>query len=229
MKFGKKLNSISLGQGHGPIAEKMMNLASERGSWILLANCHLAISWMPRLEAVVEQYDPDAIHRDYRLWLTSMPSDGFPVSILQNSVKMTCEPPRGIKANIKISYVPYTDAWMSSQPKEMPFKKLLFGICFFHALLQDRRKFGKMRHHSLSNMSTLEHTHKHSEHSEHVNTQNAAVLPAPALTVGLSWSQVHLAIIFVTNLRRQTSRSPCCSWRTSSPDTTMCRTRCSST
>ena len=110
----------------------------------MLQNCHLAVSWMPRLEAIVEQYDADAMHRDYRLWLTSMPSDKFPVSILQNSVKMTSEPPRGVKANLKLSYVGFTDDYLNAQAAEAEFKKLLFGTCFFHALLQDRRKFGAL-------------------------------------------------------------------------------------
>ena len=144
MKFAKKLSAISLGQGQGPIAEKLMTAAVERGGWVLLQNCHLAVSWMPRLEAIVEQYDPDSIHRDFRLWLTAMPSDGFPVSILQNSIKMTSEPPRGVKANLNVSYLGYSDEYFARQPKQEPFKKLLFGTCFFHALLQDRRKFGAL-------------------------------------------------------------------------------------
>ncbi|KAG8459526.1 hypothetical protein KFE25_012861 [Diacronema lutheri] len=142
MKMTHKFASISLGQGQGPIAEKMMHASMERGAWVMLQNCHLAISWMPRLEAIVEQYDPETMHKDYRLWLTSMPSRFFPVSILQNSAKVTNEPPTGVKMNLVGSYAPLGDEYFTKSSKPREFKKLLFGTCFFHALVQDRRKFG---------------------------------------------------------------------------------------
>jgi len=69
MKFSKKLNSISLGQGQGPRAEALAKNAMERGLWVFFQNCHLAPSWMPSLERIVEQIDPEHVHKDFRIWL----------------------------------------------------------------------------------------------------------------------------------------------------------------
>lgn len=98
----------------GPRAESMMKSCMERGKWVFFQNCHLAPSFMPALERLIEQINPDKVHRDFRLWLTSMPSPKFPVSILQNGSKMTVEPPRGIKANMLRSYAGYNDAFLMS-------------------------------------------------------------------------------------------------------------------
>ncbi|GIQ86877.1 dynein heavy chain 1, axonemal, partial [Kipferlia bialata] len=146
-KMGKKLFSISLGQGQGARATKLIRDGCETGSWVLLQNCHLALSWMTELERLVEQLqgNPGVVHRDFRLWLTSMPSPKFPVSVLQNSVKMTNEPPRGLRANLLQSYSGFTDDVLEeSTTKPQLYKKLLFGLCAFHAIVLERRQFGPL-------------------------------------------------------------------------------------
>jgi dynein heavy chain len=144
MKFSKKMASISLGQGQGPRAEAMFHAACERGTWVFFQNCHLAPSWMPSLERLIENIDPAKVHKDFRLWLTSIPSPKFPVAVLQNSSKMTVEPPRGIKANLLAAFDGFSDEYLNRCGKVEPFKMLLFSLCLFHGVILERRKFGSL-------------------------------------------------------------------------------------
>ena len=148
--YESRTHSISLGQGQGPVADKLIQEACRTGDWVVLSNCHLAKSWMPKLEKVVEAFNSNSasnvaeVHEDFRLWLTSMPVGYFPVPVLQNSIKMTFEPPKGIRANVKGTWATLSDAQWDSCTKPRLWHKLLFGITFFHAVVQERRKFGPL-------------------------------------------------------------------------------------
>ena len=86
----------------------------------------------------------NSAHADFRLWLTSMPTATFPVSILQNGIKMTKEPPKGMRANLRSAYYKLDDTQLKVTENPKVFMKLLYGLCFFHALIQERRKFGPL-------------------------------------------------------------------------------------
>merc|ERR1719160_1739169 len=55
---------------------------------------------------------------------------------------MTNEPPKGLKFNMKNNFAQITEEQYECCAKPLPFKKLLFALAFFHAVILERRKFG---------------------------------------------------------------------------------------
>eukprot|EP00767_Chilomastix_cuspidata_P003405 gnl/Chilomastix_cuspidata/3528.p1 GENE.gnl/Chilomastix_cuspidata/3528~~gnl/Chilomastix_cuspidata/3528.p1 ORF type:complete len:4397 (+),score=382.77 gnl/Chilomastix_cuspidata/3528:1904-13192(+) len=153
-KLGKKedqeIRTVSLGQGQGPVAESAMISATANGSWVFLQNAHLAASWMNRLEQLVESLSGSGPkrqltvppHKNFRLWLSSMPTPIFPPLVLRQAVKMTTQPPQGIKANLLRAFAQISEDDWDSSPQPIAFRRLLFSLSFFHSILQERKRFG---------------------------------------------------------------------------------------
>lgn len=159
------IRKISLGQGQAQIAEKEIEEAKITGNWVILENCHLYPSWMPKLAQICEELsDPtneSKINPTFRLWLTTYPSADFPLVILQNSIKMSNEPPEGLSTNVELSFknnpIADIDGFFDCHPQPSVFKPLVFSLCLFHAIVQERRNFGPIgwnRHYEFS-MSDL--------------------------------------------------------------------------
>uniref|UniRef100_A0A8C8XZF1 Dynein axonemal heavy chain 2 n=1 Tax=Panthera leo TaxID=9689 RepID=A0A8C8XZF1_PANLE len=141
MGMAQRFHALSLGQGQAPIAARLLREGVLQGHWVFLANCHLSLSWMPNLDKLVEQLQVEEPHPSFRLWLSSSPHPDFPISILQASIKMTTEPPKGLKANMTRLYQLMTESQFSRCSKPAKYKKLLFALCFFHSVLLERKKF----------------------------------------------------------------------------------------
>lgn len=62
----------------------------------------------------------------------------------QNGIKLTTEPPKGVRANVKRTYTDLTQEQLEGCTKPGPFKKLIFALATFHAVVQERRKFGPL-------------------------------------------------------------------------------------
>ncbi|KAI8731251.1 dynein heavy chain 6, axonemal isoform X3, partial [Biomphalaria glabrata] len=145
MGVHENVKSISLGQGQGPVADKMIKNATKFGEWVFVQNCHLAASWMNAMEDIIKniQETSSLLHSNFRLYLSSMPAKHFPVSV-QNSVKVTNEPPKGIRANLRRAFIDMSTSFFEDHPLGMDWRKIIFGICFFHAVILERKKFGPL-------------------------------------------------------------------------------------
>uniref|UniRef100_A0A8C3GQP8 Dynein axonemal heavy chain 1 n=1 Tax=Cairina moschata TaxID=8855 RepID=A0A8C3GQP8_CAIMO len=138
MKFSKKLSAISLGQGQGPRAEAMMHSAMEQGKWVFFQNCHLAPSWMPSLERLIEGINPNKVTPTPWLRKTLVPTPHNRVALLPS--KQVSVPPWDLLLQLHHFLVHV----IFSLPQITVFKSLLLSLCFFHGNMLERRKFGPL-------------------------------------------------------------------------------------
>ena len=148
MKLGDKLGfsgprfkNRALGQGQEGPAKHDVETGATRGQWIMLQNCHLLPKWLKELEKTLLQIDNP--HKDFRLWLTTDPTEAFPLGILQKSLKVVTEPPNGLKLNMRANFFKITEEQLAVCP-HTAFKPLVYVLAFYHAVVQERRKYGRV-------------------------------------------------------------------------------------
>lgn len=60
----------------------------------------------------------------------------------QNCIKITNEPPQGMKANMRRALANFNQETLESCSKQNEFRSILFSLCYFHGVILERRKFG---------------------------------------------------------------------------------------
>ena len=88
----------------------------------------------------------EGAHENFRLFLSAeappILEKGLPISLLQNSIKLTNEPPEGLKPNLIKAYSSFTEDMMEGCAKPTEFRAIVFALSYFHAALLERKKFG---------------------------------------------------------------------------------------
>ncbi|XP_062853793.1 dynein axonemal heavy chain 11 isoform X2 [Trichomycterus rosablanca] len=141
-----KLHNVSLGQGQEAVAELAMQKASKEGHWVILQNIHLVAKWLGSLEKLLEKCCENS-HLDYRVFMSAEPSATsqehiIPQGILENAIKITNESPTGMLANLHAALDNFDQDILDQCSREQEFKTILFSLCYFHACVAERRKFG---------------------------------------------------------------------------------------
>eukprot|EP01105_Mastigella_eilhardi_P022238 TRINITY_DN5471_c0_g1_i1.p1 TRINITY_DN5471_c0_g1~~TRINITY_DN5471_c0_g1_i1.p1 ORF type:complete len:3987 (-),score=1077.90 TRINITY_DN5471_c0_g1_i1:1263-13184(-) len=129
--------AIAMGQGQQDAALAAVRHARRDGTWVVLKNLHLAVSWLPALE--MELNAPELPHDSFRLWLTTEPHPKFSTILLQNSTKITYEAPPGLKKNLERTYESWGADFIAKGG--VLRAQTLFVLAWFHAVVQERRKF----------------------------------------------------------------------------------------
>jgi len=140
MDRGKTYFEISLGQGQDVVAAERLGDGARMGHWVMLNNVHLMPRWLASFEKLLDGYASSGCHAAFRVFLSSDPTSSIPVGILDRSIKLTSDPPSGLRANLKQAFSAFDrEDFEELEPRT---RGILFGLCYFHAVMLERRKFG---------------------------------------------------------------------------------------
>ena len=143
----KRFANISMGQGQEAPAEEIVKRFAKEGGWVMLQNCHLMSSWVPKLERLLEVVSQDA-HKDFRCFISAEPPPiaswtNMPESLMQSCIKVANEAPSDIQSNLIRSWDNFSQETIENCTKPREMKACLFSLCWFHAVVSGRRRFGQ--------------------------------------------------------------------------------------
>ncbi|XP_054010575.1 dynein axonemal heavy chain 7-like [Hylaeus anthracinus] len=140
-----KFISLSMSKGQEGKAKFLIQKAQREGGWVFLQNCHTVPHWMIQLEQICENCNISKVSINFRLWLSSYPIKEFPISILQNSIKIVHDYPLNIKETLLNIYqsepITNKEFFEGCPGKDTAFSKLLFGLCLFHSIIKEKKNF----------------------------------------------------------------------------------------
>lgn len=97
------------------------------------------------MSEILDLLNPEnPLHPDFRLWITCEPHPRFPLALLQKSIKVTNEPPKGIKAGLHKTWTTIINQDFLDKIDHSAWRCLIFTVCFLHSIVQERRKFGPL-------------------------------------------------------------------------------------
>jgi len=117
-------------------------MGHKEGHWVMLQNIHLMPRWCVDLEKKMDNYALEGSHPNFRLFLSADPNDSIPIGILDRSIKLTNEPPQGLIANLNRSFANFRKE--EFEDRDSKVKSILFGLCHFHSVMLERKKFGPL-------------------------------------------------------------------------------------
>ena len=138
--MNKQFHNVALGQGQDVIAMNKLEIGHKDGHWVMLQNIHLMPTWLLELEKRLDEFALEGSHPSFRLFLSAEPSKTIPIGILERSIKLTNEPPQGLKANMKRAFTFFSKEEIEDM--EAKIKTILFALCYYHSVVIERRKFG---------------------------------------------------------------------------------------
>ncbi|KAG1667823.1 Dynein heavy chain 17, axonemal [Nymphon striatum] len=107
------------------VAEKAIENASKHGHWVILQNIHLVEEWLPKLEEIITK-DSSNFNEKFVLILSTEPT--LPNSIhvkssgiIEASIKITNEPPTGLKPNLDNALNTYSSSKVVNHDSPLNF------------------------------------------------------------------------------------------------------------